>query len=459
MNPKAFISYMKTSKWLLLFLFAALGVAKADVSGAYYDWTVTRQPERPWLHQYDRTLIYKLTLGTKLTAESSFVNLRCDQALDVIRRIDNVTCGAPKIVYVVGWQYSGHDSKYPAWGEVNSGIKRPEDATALDSLKWLMSEAKKFHTIVSVHINMYDAYPDSPLWQEYLTNSVIAKDTNGVPIKGLVWPQTARSAPDDATQSYPISYAQEWKVGLAQRRIDGLLALLPIQDAGTIHIDAFHTIPPGRRQAKYISPYLGYTLEQEAEAQRKIYRYFRDHGVDATAENSTQNRIDPFIGLQPVANAYKAPGTNIPPSLYCGMAGEDIQEMIKRNAAQMSSLKGIFCMHFMPWYWAHVTGGSNDVAKVIDAPQPKVIAGEQIMTGDDVCIPAFWRDHALVAYSRNGYAAKSWELPSGWEPVNKVKISEVTMEGQKEANEIGVTNHAVTLSLAAGEEVLITLAE
>ena len=432
---------------------------KADESGAYYDWTVTRKPERPWIHQYDRTLVYKITLGTKLTGETSLVNLRCDQALDVIRRIDNVTCGAPKITYAVGWQYHGHDSKYPAWGEVNPDIKRPEDATALDSLKWLMSEAKKYHTIVSVHINMYDAYPDSPLWDEYLTNNVIAKNTNGIPIKGLVWPVTARSKPDDGTQSYPISYAQEWKLGLAQRRIDRLLALLPIQDAGTIHIDAFHTIPPGRSRAKSISPYLGYTLEQEAEAQRKIYRYFRDHRVDATAENSTQSRVDPFIGLQPMANAYKAPGANISPSLYCGMAGEDIQGIIKKNAAKLPALKETFCTRFMPWYWTHLTTGSNDVAKVIDAPQPKMISGEQIISGDDVCIPAFWRDHALVAYSRWGYTAKNWELPPGWENVKKVKISEVTMEGLKEVSKLGVTNHTVTLSLATDEEVLVTPAE
>jgi len=436
---------------------AAQTQARADVSGAYYDWTVTRQPERPWIHQYDRTLVYKITLAMKQPGETSQIYLRCDQALDVIRRIDNATCGAPKITYVVGWQYNGHDSKYPAWGEVNAGIKRPEDATALDSLKWLMAEARKYHTIVSVHINMFDAYRDSPLWDEYLAKDVIAKDTNGVPIKGKIWP--AGSVPDDSTQSYPISYAREWEMGLAQRRIDGLLAMLPIQEAGTIHIDAFHTIPPGPQKMKYISPFLGYTLEQEAAAQRKTYRYFRDHGVDATAENSTTLRIDPFIGLQPMAYSYKAPAANIPPSLYCGMATDNLQGMIKRNEAHLPALKATFCTRFMPWYWAHCTGGTDDAASVIDAPQQKTIGGEKIMTGDDVCIPAFWRDHALVAYSRKGYTAKSWKLPPGWEKVNKVEISDVTTEGSNEVSEIGVTNHTVSLSLGADEEVLVTPAE
>jgi hypothetical protein len=44
-------------------------------------------------------------------------------------------------------------------------------------------------------------------------------------------------------QSYQISYAQEWKLGYAQKRIDALLRMLPeLKEAGTIHIDAFKSI-------------------------------------------------------------------------------------------------------------------------------------------------------------------------------------------------------------------------
>jgi hypothetical protein len=49
--------------------------------------------------------------------------------------MDHLTLGLPKIVYLVGWQFSGHDSKYPSWGVVNESLKRPQDATALGSLK------------------------------------------------------------------------------------------------------------------------------------------------------------------------------------------------------------------------------------------------------------------------------------------------------------------------------------
>ena len=61
-------------------------------------------------------------------------------------------------------------------GEVNHRLKRPQDATAPESLKWLMREVRKHHTAVSLHINALDAYEDSPLWQEYLEKDIIAKD-------------------------------------------------------------------------------------------------------------------------------------------------------------------------------------------------------------------------------------------------------------------------------------------
>lgn len=444
---------LATAGVCLLYLLSGRFAAKADESGAYYDWKVTRQPERPYLHRYDQTLVMKIIMADKLPGEKTHVLVRCDQALDVIRRVDNVTAGVPKIVYLSGWQYNGHDSKYPAWGEVNPGIKRPQDATALDSLKWLMTEATNYHTTVSLHINMFGAYRDSPLWDEYLRNSVIAKDTNGVPIKAAIWPKG--STDEISSQSYNISYAREWELGLAQRRIDGLLAMLPIQRAGTIHIDAFHTIPPTRRSATSISPFLGYPLEQEAEAQRKILRYFRDRGVDVTAEFATQLRIDPFIGLQPMAYHFRGPGADVPPSLYCGTAMDRLESVIRGDPVKLPGLTAMFCTQFLPWYYAHNTNAAKGSQPVIGSPREETIGGEKIQTGDDVCLPALWRDHALVAYSRAGHRARTWDLPPGWETVEKVRISELTVDGPKPIAETGITNQTLTLSLQPNQGVLI----
>src|SRR5437773_12134962 len=96
------------------------------------------------------------------------VCLTFEQALDVIERLDRVTCGALKIVYLVGWQYDGHDSKYPAWGEVNHRLKRAQDGSALESLKWLMREGRMHCMTVRLHITALEAYEDGTLWQECL---------------------------------------------------------------------------------------------------------------------------------------------------------------------------------------------------------------------------------------------------------------------------------------------------
>ena len=248
------------------------GASPSDnVSGEYYDWTKTLKPERPWIRDYNQTLVMKFFLCNRDDRGNvRKVRLTFSDALEVAKRVDTLTLGLPKIAYLIGWQYSGHDSKYPSWDVVNERLKRPEDATALDSLKWLIKEAKVYHTTISLHINMIDAFEESPLWSEYLARDIIAKDSAGKPIKGEVF---------EGMQSYQISYAQEWKLGYTQKRIDRLVAMIPeLKAAGTIHVDAFHSMRPSG-PGQPISPYLGLSVEDEMAAQRKIFRYWRNHGI------------------------------------------------------------------------------------------------------------------------------------------------------------------------------------
>ncbi len=406
-----------------------------DPSGAYYDWIRTRQPERPYIHAYDQTLVMKIFMAEKQPNEGCKVHLTFEQALEVIRKLDNLTCGIPKIVYLVGWQHNGHDSMEPDWSEVNPRLKRPQDATALDSLKWLMAEAFKYNTTVSLHINMLDATADSPLWDTYLQHNIVAKDKTGTLLKGEVFGSWV--GPD--TQSYQLSYDQEWKTGYARKRIDALLAMVPIQKAGTIHIDAFHSVAPLHCNEP-ISPFLGNTTQDEIAAQRKIFRYFRDQGVDVTCEGSTFLRPDAFIGLQPMAWHYDPPAPNIPACLYCGtlMAAE---EQIKQDPQNLSGLKGAFCLKVVPWYYENNITATKGSQKMRDE--------------DDIVMPALWRKQVLVAYSKNGYENKTWQLPPGWEGVTNVQVAEITLQGPTDVKEFPTTNGCVTLSDRAGQELEI----
>lgn len=119
-----------------------------------------------------------------------------------IRATDNLSLGIPKVVYLVGWQYNGHDDKYPAFFDANPLLKRDCDQTALESLRWLMREARKYHTTVSLHINMTDAYDDSPLWNEYVEHDLISKNADGS-LK-VIGEYNNRKA-------YQINYQREWE--------------------------------------------------------------------------------------------------------------------------------------------------------------------------------------------------------------------------------------------------------
>ena len=142
------------------------------------------EPHINWRIDYSQTLVMKIFLARvphegkykRRDKGESKIELNFEQTLEVIKKIDNLTCEMPKIVYLVGWQFNGHDSKYPSWNCVNEKLKRTQDKNALESLRWLITESKKHNTIVSLHINMFDAYEDSPLWNEYLEKDIIAKD-------------------------------------------------------------------------------------------------------------------------------------------------------------------------------------------------------------------------------------------------------------------------------------------
>ena len=61
-------------------------------------------------YQYHQCLTYKSFLCRK----PGEVVTDLDQSLERIKDIHAITKGIQQIVYLVGWQYDGHDSKYPA---------------------------------------------------------------------------------------------------------------------------------------------------------------------------------------------------------------------------------------------------------------------------------------------------------------------------------------------------------
>lgn len=252
-------------------------------------------------HNYSQTLVMKIVNATVRDDGSCNVVCTFEQTLDIIKTIDKLTLGGPKIVYLVGWQYNGHDDKYPAFFEANKNLKRLQDATAVQSLQWLMREAKKYNTTISLHINMTDAYDNSPLWNEYVQKNMISKNADG---------SLKKIGHYNNYDAYQINYKHEWENGYAQMRIDSLLRVIPeLKQSGTIHLDAWIARPSeGDLESNIV----------EADYQKKVCKYWNEKGLDVTSEFI----LDYMKGLVPFAyHFYRANQEfymNTPATVYTG---------------------------------------------------------------------------------------------------------------------------------------------
>ncbi len=443
----------------------------------------------PYYRDYSQTLVLKLFLGMegepveRLAHDPTFrqgheVFCTFEEALGVIRKTDNLTRGIPKIIYLVGWQKGGHDHGYPAWSEVNPKLKRKQDATALDSLRWLIREGWKLNTTVSLHINMVDAYQQSPLWDEYVAKDCFAKDESGkllvagIQVKG--------------EDMYNVVYPKELAAGLAQRRIDGLIKMIPELKAGhTIHIDVFIA---NRDNGKPISPWHakpengGLTPDKYVETQRKIFHYWRDRGFDVTGEGTgwAHPPGEHFIGLQPMSWWYSWNPMAIAECLGArgrtdrggdgdfrfgsSMHGEEIFKEDKEN---LPGFLGMFCRTTLPWYYLsrlERVKFENEALFYSDGVVARNESGKRIIRkgefvlreDDDLCTPALWNKREIIAYSKAGYTGKSWQLPDDWRKVKNVDLYRITSNGCEPLKKrVPVSDGKLLLALEKGEAVSI----
>lgn len=439
-----------------------------NISGDYYDYTKTYAPERPYMISYDKTLTMKMFMAS-IDGDGTKVFINYEEALEKIIQTDNITRGIPKIIYLVGWQYNGHDSRYPAWHQMNEALKRPQDNTALESFFWLRAEAARYNTVISVHINMTDAYTDSPLWETYIQNDLIARHADGS------YYQLNEGDIEDPPM-YQVCYTNEWNSGYAKKRIDEIIDMLQLQAAATVHIDAFFA---------RTSEYHGITEDMEMSSMRKIYRYWRDRGIDVTSEQQARARRDPFIGLQPMAwwfDLSREQQTLIHQQLACGgmpyepndsetgfLFGQCMQaEEIFSTSNFIPELKKQFCTTTLQTYYQNLhtfqsyNEGSNTTAYsgglVIDAVEWSVkVNGRLMRAGGDVFIPAAWRvNKEILAFSEKGYDMKKWTLPPDWNNIKAVAAYKVTEKGLAlKTGNIPVSNMEVAITLDAMEEVSI----
>lgn len=454
-----------------------------SIPGDYYDWQKTLLPESPYVHDYSQTLTMKLCMAVPDGRGGSAVRCTFEQALKYVREIDALTRGIPKIIYLVGWQYNGHDDRYPAWDEVNVHLKRPQHSTARDSYLWLAEEARKYNTTISVHVNMTDAYENSPHWDIYSEKDLISRNEDG----SLLQIGAYNDLP-----AYQIFYKNEWESGVIVERIDRLIKLLELDKAGTVHLDAYFP---------RANIFRGVSQEEESSYMRRTIRYFRQRGIDVTSENFAHNRNDPFIGLQPwcwwfdqceeenflkrpakllsgaAIRDYSQPGIPDRPDLEflfgAGVHGEDVFWDFDRGAAREdwhAPFLERFCTRMLQYQYLNALDrlrmeGEGD-ERVVHYSMDHAVRladrsvrreGMALREGDDLVFPALWSDRPeLIGFSKTGYEKRRWALPPEWGEIAAVDIYRITAEGLVEEHLVHPTaDGQLELSLPPGVAVSI----
>jgi hypothetical protein len=183
------------------------------------------------------------------------------QTLDIIRTVSRVTGKAKQYVVLVGWQFAGHDTGYPALNQVN------ERAGGLSELRKLIKNAQKYNATIVYHINVNDAYQRSPLFDR----SVLQFNRQGEP---YIWSFQFKDGPPD----YRISDTKQFRSGYFQKRVQAMLDLVPVQDA--IQLDTFRntdiSFGPGEN--------IGIVAESTYGA--KILDWFSDRGIVPSIEGA-----------------------------------------------------------------------------------------------------------------------------------------------------------------------------
>lgn len=220
----------------------------------YRLWLNGRMPESDPLLR--KSVAYKIFLDSPETG----VTTTYSESREIVRAVANVTGGLPQIAYLVGWQYTGHDTGYPSLDVINT---RPGSADELLSL--MRSPPDEANTVVSVHANVDDAYEESKDFDPAL----MARDFDGSP---MFWFEAG------GRTCFHLSHTRDVERGTVVERIDRLLGLLPLRRV--IHLDAMRTT---NCNPEWEPDGIGIAEELECGL-RPILTYLRERGLSVTTE-------------------------------------------------------------------------------------------------------------------------------------------------------------------------------
>lgn len=226
----------------VVFLRDENGDGRSDLSD-YCLWINRRLPDADPLyrtHLWYKILLQEPTAGIRTTFR---------QAEDIVRAIHNVTDGLPQLVYLVGWQYEGHDTGYPAMDKVNEHIGGEAGLRSL-----VQASKERYHTLISYHCNIDDTYATNRAHDP----TIVADNGN-------------------------LSHCLDTESGKIFRRLEALMRVALVEQ--TIHFDNTRITSPVAAQGIGI-------LEELECGLRPVDAFLKARGITMTTEGQNGIPVD-----------------------------------------------------------------------------------------------------------------------------------------------------------------------
>lgn len=447
-------------------------------------------------YDYSKTMWMKMFLATPdFKNNKSDVKINYEQALEIIKAVDNITQGITKIIYLVGWQGLGHDDCYPEMHHLNEALKRPCDNSARESLFWLAKEAKKYNTVISFHGNLSDEYAENASHRAIVEANAVVNDLDGKPAVIEVF---------NGRDAYKISYKQFYESGIFKELWDKFVEAVPVKEAGTVHIDNFCL-------AESLNPET--FVEEQNEARNKMLDYITGEcGLDVTTEYTyremhfraedsnhpirknlyshyTKRLPKDTWESQPIRTLGRIPASwwmanmtmddciNIPTSVYSGhltdkallnvfygtMHGEDIWADNGVDSEKWSP-KFIkeFCTFQVPYFYLNrferLSYQEDETAEsdcrytvnfsknVVSCGKEKSITknGMVLKKGNDVLLPLNEENTIFVGYSENGRSGE-WSVPDA--DFTDAIVYEISATGNKLLKKTKIVDGKIELEI------------
>jgi len=231
---------------------------KIDDSDYYY-WLNKQHP-----HNFQN--LHKERMWFKIFCSNPRVGIATSlsQVREIIKAFYNVTDGFPLTAFIVGWQMNpktgikGHDTDYPRLKHLNDDLGTKEDF-------WkLFEDMKEYNTIMSVHMNIDDAYPSSTGWDE----SIMCTEKDGSPFRWEAY---------NNEQCYHVSHTKDVESGKIFQRLDEFFESLPVEKM--VHIDAMRNSNLNWEKGDFIT-----AIDELYAGLIPIFKYFEERGIEISME-------------------------------------------------------------------------------------------------------------------------------------------------------------------------------